>query len=171
MGVKMVPSLWSIMVQPLIWQSPRGKRVVTHWASMLRCILLISECNLTTRDSRKRTPMGGPPMRERRGSGPEKRQQPKNNPWRPVGIRHLLTVCLTKVHMIGWNPNGIQTRSMENIRWYNPSQVLTAKHVSYQQLTAKINALGGLEKITKIKVPLQEKNIKRHSHGKILVYP
>ncbi len=37
-----------------------------------------------TRDSRKRTPMGGPFMRERRGSGPEK-QQPKDNPCRPVG--------------------------------------------------------------------------------------
>ncbi len=35
-------------------------------------------------------------------------------------------------------PNGIPTRSMENIRWHNPSQVLTAKHVSYPQLTATI---------------------------------
>ena len=51
-------------------------------------------------------------------------------------IRHLLTVCLTKVHTIGWNPNGIPTRSMENVKWHNPSQVLTAKHVSYPQLTA-----------------------------------
>ncbi len=31
---------------------------------MLRWIWLISECNLMTRDSRKRTPMGGPFMRE-----------------------------------------------------------------------------------------------------------
>ncbi len=50
-------------------------------------------------------------------------------------IRHLLTVCLTKVHMIVWNPNGIPTRSMENMKWYSSSQVLTAKHVSYPQLT------------------------------------
>ena len=42
-----------------VWQSPRGKRVVTHWASMLRWIWPVSECNLTTRDSRKQTPMGG----------------------------------------------------------------------------------------------------------------
>ncbi len=68
----------------LLWQSPRGNRVVTHWASMLRWIWSISECNLTTRDTRKRTPMGGPFVRERRGSGPEK-QQPKHNPCRPVG--------------------------------------------------------------------------------------
>ena len=54
-----------------MWQSPRGKRVVTHWASMLRWIWSISECNLMIRDSRKRTPMGGSFIRERRGSGPE----------------------------------------------------------------------------------------------------
>ncbi len=36
---------------------------------------------------------------------------------------------------IGWNPNGIPTRSMENMKWYSPSQLLTAKHVSYPQLT------------------------------------
>ncbi len=34
------------------------------------------------------------------------------------------------------DPNGIPTRSMENIRWHSPSQVLTAKHVLYPQLTA-----------------------------------
>ncbi len=141
---------------------------------MLRWIWSISKCNLTNRDSRKWTPMGGPSLRERRGSGPEK-QQPKHNPcrrsqlyWQLIylsktktyykpndllnnacdwckpdhvtlsagKIRHLLTVCLTKVHMIGWNPNGIPTRSMENMRWYSPSQVLTAKHVPYPQLTA-----------------------------------
>ncbi len=27
---------------------------------------------------------------------------------------------------------------MENIEWYSPSQVLTAKHVSYPQLTATV---------------------------------
>ncbi len=37
-----------------LWQSPRGKRVVTHWASMLRWIWSISEYNLMTRDSWKR---------------------------------------------------------------------------------------------------------------------
>ncbi len=68
----------------LLWQSPRGKRVVTHWASMQRWIWLISECYLMTRDSRKWTPMGGPFVRECRGSGLEK-QQPKHNPCRPVG--------------------------------------------------------------------------------------
>ncbi len=69
---------------PNLWHSPRGKRVVTHWASMLRWIWSISECNLMTRDSWKRTPMGGLFMRERRGSGPEK-QPPKHNPCIPVG--------------------------------------------------------------------------------------
>ena len=53
-------------------------------------------------------------------------------------IRHLLTVCLTKVHMIGWDPNGIPTRSMVNMKWYSPLQVLTAKHVPYPQLTATV---------------------------------
>ena len=38
--------------------------------------------------------------------------------------------------MIGWNPNGIPTRSMENMRWYSPSQALIAKQVLYPQLTA-----------------------------------
>ena len=38
--------------------------------------------------------------------------------------------------MIVWNPKGIPTRSMENMKWYSPSQVSTAKHVSYPQLTA-----------------------------------
>ncbi len=51
---------------------------------MLRWIWSISECNLMIRDSRKRTPMGGPFVMERRGSWPEK-QQPKRNPCRPVG--------------------------------------------------------------------------------------
>ncbi len=52
-------------------------------------------------------------------------------------IRHLPTVCLTKVYTIGWNPNGIPTWSMENMKWYSLSQVLTANmcHV-YPQLTA-----------------------------------
>ncbi len=44
-------------------------------------------------------------------------------------IRHLLTVCLIKVHMIVRDPIGMPTRSMENMKWYSPSQVLTAKHV------------------------------------------
>ncbi len=48
--------------------------------------------------------------------------------------RHLYTGCLAKVHMIVWNPKGIPTRSMENMKWHSPSQVQTAKHVSYPQL-------------------------------------
>ncbi len=71
---------WLHFVCVLVWQSPRGKRVVTHWASMLRWIWSISECN----------------------------------------------------------PNGIPTRSIENIRWHSPLQALTAKHVLYPQLTATI---------------------------------
>ncbi len=51
-----------------VWQSPRGKRVVTHWASLLKWIWSISEYNLMTRGSRKRTPIGGPFIRERRGA-------------------------------------------------------------------------------------------------------
>ncbi len=50
-------------------------------------------------------------------------------------IRHLLTVCLTKVHTIDWNPNGVPMRSMDFVRWYNPSQAYTVKHVSNPQLT------------------------------------
>ncbi len=53
-------------------------------------------------------------------------------------VRHLDTVCLTKVHLIVWNPKGIPTRSMVNMKWYSPSQVPTAKHVSYPQLTATL---------------------------------
>ena len=51
---------------------------------MPRWIWPISEYNLTTRDSPKRTLKSGPFVRECRGSGPEK-QQPKHNPCRPVG--------------------------------------------------------------------------------------
>ncbi len=40
--------------------------------------------------------------------------------------------------MIGWDPNGIPTPSMVNMKWYSPSQVLTAKHVPYPQLTATV---------------------------------
>ncbi len=87
--------------------------------------------------------------------GADLKKQPKHNPCRPVGrnwkdpkagkVRHLDTVCLTKVHMIAWNPNGIPTRSMENMKWFSPSQVLTAKHVSYPQLTATVgDAVYGL---------------------------
>ncbi len=68
----------------LLWQSPRGNRVVTHGASMLRWIWSISEYNLTTRNSPKRTLKSGPFVRERRGSEPEK-QQPKHNPCGPLG--------------------------------------------------------------------------------------
>ncbi len=142
-----------------MWQSPRGKRAMTHWASLLRWIWSISEYNLMTRDSRNR--VGGPSFREWRGRGPEK-QQPKHNPCWPIGrnwrkpivlttdhvtlatsgsagiIRHLPTVCRTKVHMIGWNPNSVSTPSMIFVRWHSPSQALTAKPVSYPQLTATV---------------------------------
>ncbi len=67
----------------LLWQSPKGKRWLTHWASMLRWRRSISEYNLKTRDSPKRTLKSGPFVRERRGSGPAK-QKPKHNPCRPV---------------------------------------------------------------------------------------
>ncbi len=53
---------------------------------MPRWIWPISEYNLTTRDSPKRTLKSGPFVRERRGSGPEK-QQPKHNPCRPAGSK------------------------------------------------------------------------------------
>ncbi len=87
----------------------------------------------------------GPFVRERRGSGPAK-QMPKHNPCRPVGrnwkapiqndhmipvaekYRHLDTRCLAKVRMIVWNPKGIPTRSMENMKWYSPSQALGLGH-------------------------------------------
>ncbi len=39
-----------------MWQSPIGKQAVPHWASMLRWIWSISECNLKIRDSRTQTP-------------------------------------------------------------------------------------------------------------------
>ncbi len=39
-------------------------------------------------------------------------------------------------NLIVWNPKGIPTRSMEIVAWYSSSQVSTAKHVSYPQLTA-----------------------------------
>ena len=66
-----------------------------------------------TRDSRKWTPMGGPFMRERRGSGPEK-QQPKHNPCRPEGRK--------------WNTNGCSPRRTENLRntacdWSKPDHM------------------------------------------------
>ncbi len=67
-----------------VWQSPKCKRVVTHWASMLRWIRSISEYNLKTRDSPKRTLKSRVFVWERRGSGPEK-QKAKHNPCRPVG--------------------------------------------------------------------------------------
>ena len=65
----------------LVWQSPKGKRWLTHWESMLRWRRSISEYNLK-------------------------------------------------------NPKGIPTRSMKSMKWYSSSQVSTAKHVSYPQLTA-----------------------------------
>ncbi len=116
-----------IMHHWFLWQSPGGKRWLTHWASMLRWRWSISEYNLKTRDSTKRTLKSGPFVRERRGSGPAK-QKPKHNPCGNTGN--------TKVHRIVWNPKGIPTISMENMKWYSPSQVLTVKHVSYPQLTA-----------------------------------
>ncbi len=123
-----------------VWQSPGGNRWLTHWASLLRWIWSISEYNLKTRDSPKRTMKSGPFVMERRGSGPAK-QKPKHNPCRPVGPkmttwpcvagnhRHLNTECLARVNLIVSNPKGIPTRSMENMKWYSPSQVSTAKHV------------------------------------------
>ncbi len=67
-----------------MWQSPIGKQEVPHWASMLRWIWSISECNLKIRDSGKQTPKGGLLKWTRRGSGPEKKQ-PKHNPYWPEG--------------------------------------------------------------------------------------
>ncbi len=141
-----------------LWQSPRGKRVVTHWASMLRWIWSISECNLTTRDSQKRTPMRGPFMRECRGSGPEK-QQPKYNPCRPVGRNWKEPILLVQTwpHDLERGKNQAPAYSVSekgpydrleskwypnttngNMKWYSPSQVLTAKHVPYPQLQNKV---------------------------------
>ncbi len=71
--------LWSL------WQSPNGKRWLTHWASMLRWRWSISEYNLTTRDSPKQTLKSGSFVRECRRSGPAK-QKPKHNRCRPVGL-------------------------------------------------------------------------------------
>ncbi len=59
-------------------------------------------------------------------------------------LRHLDTGCLAKVHMIVWNPKGIPTRSMENMKWHSPSQVLTAKHVPYPQLTTTWDVLRAI---------------------------
>ncbi len=53
-----VESTTVMSIKPL-WQSPKGNRVVTHWASMPRLIWPISEYNLTTRDSPKRTLKSG----------------------------------------------------------------------------------------------------------------
>ncbi len=39
-----------------MWQSPIGEQAVPHWATMLRWIWSISECNLKIRDSQKQTP-------------------------------------------------------------------------------------------------------------------
>ncbi len=45
-------SAWFAIISTLVlWQSPKGNRVVTHWASLLRWIWSISEYDLTTRDS------------------------------------------------------------------------------------------------------------------------
>ncbi len=124
---------------------PGGNRWLTHWASLLRWIWSISEYNLKTRDSPKRTLKSGPSDWERRGSGPAK-QKPKHNPcdWCCEKItlfgvqnhRHLDTRYLARVNLIVWNPKGIPTPSTENVKWYSSSQVSTAKHVSYPQLTA-----------------------------------
>ncbi len=65
---------------------------------MLRWIWSISEYNLTTMDSRKRTPMGGPFVRERRGSVPEK-QQPKHNPCKPIGRNWKEPIFITLAPM------------------------------------------------------------------------
>ncbi len=77
----LIISLW---VLHILWQSTWGKWWLTHWASLLRWIWLISEYNLTTRDSPKWTLESGPCDREGRGSGPAK-QKPKHNPCRPEG--------------------------------------------------------------------------------------
>ncbi len=38
---------WTLFCSLLRWQSPIGKQAVPHWASMLRWIWSISECNLS----------------------------------------------------------------------------------------------------------------------------
>ncbi len=148
-----------------MWQSPRGKRAMTHWASLLRWIWPISECNLMTRDSRSRPPKGGPIIRECRGSGPEK-QKPKHNPCWPRGRNWRKPIVLTiwprhpgHFRELGKNQapaysvsdkgscdrlkpkhaKCVSTQSMIFVRWHSPSQALTAKHVLYPQLTATSN--------------------------------
>ncbi len=92
--------------------SPPGVNDGWHWASLLRWIWSISEYNLTTRDSPKRTLESGPCDRERRGSGPAK-QKTKHNPCRPVGRIWRETTgtwtpeCLARADLIGWDPKGI----------------------------------------------------------------
>ncbi len=107
---------------------------------MLRWIWSISEYNLTARDSRKRTRMGGPFMRERRGSGPEK-QQPKHNPCRPVGrnwkepillaidlmrsfsVLHLLSMGLHQRIQNGCSPCGTENLRNTACDWSKPDHM------------------------------------------------
>ncbi len=79
-----------------MWQSPIGKQAVLHWASMLRWIWSISEC-LSGK-------VEGADLKN--NSQSTTHIDPKVGNW-----RHLLTVCLTKVHTIDWNPNGVPMRS------------------------------------------------------------
>ena len=81
-----------------VWQSPRGKPAVSHWASLLRLIWPIIVQSLAELSSFLLSPRQGAQLRFWRGNEP--------------------TVC--------------------NIRWHNPSQAFTTKHVSYPQLTATI---------------------------------
>ncbi len=114
------------LCMPQVWQSTGGKWWLSHWASMLRWIWSISECNLKTSDSLKRTLKSGPCVRERRRSGPAK-QKPKHNPCRPVGRNWKVQKwSCDPVAGNHWDPKGIPRRSMENVKWYSSSQVSTA---------------------------------------------
>ncbi len=132
---------------PQLWQSPRGKRVVTHWASMLRWIWSISQH--WKKSGAKMAP-----------------------PWSCFGKRlHFLKVEPFTKTVPRWGPswgheNGstlepfwlhffLSVSVMENMKWYSPSQVLTAKHVPYPQLTA--TASGQTDTINCINSPLLKK--------------
>ncbi len=65
---------------------------------MLRWRWSISEYNLTTRESPKRTLKSGLFVRERRGSGHAK-QKPKHNPCRPVGRNWKVPIFIGSLNL------------------------------------------------------------------------
>ncbi len=138
--------IWFFVVRCEVWQSPIGKQAVPHWASLLRWIWSISECN---RWYIIALPAVINQLRPMKSAGQGMLTKPGSQGWvkQPIPVLGLVQTSVpdSSTKPLGLRPSGLvelsgtlvwtnpsQTSVLYSL---NPSQAYIAKHVSYPQLT------------------------------------